>query len=97
MSSNWASVSAAGAGPTANERKRLEGPAAPDHGKQGKPLSSRRRGRAAGPSGSLVLSRSPYLPGQNSTKFEMVNRATAKSLGLVIPPSVLNRANEMIE
>jgi ABC-type uncharacterized transport system substrate-binding protein len=34
----------------------------------------------------------------NSTKFDMVvNPATAKSLGLVIPPSVLNRADEVIE
>jgi hypothetical protein len=37
-----------------------------------------------------------YLP--NSTKFDMVvNPAAAKSLGLVIPPSVLNRADEVIE
>jgi hypothetical protein len=35
---------------------------------------------------SLTLNRKTYVPGQNSTKFEMVvNLATAKSLGLVIP------------
>lgn len=39
-----------------------------------------------------------HLPGQNSTKFELVvNLATAKSLGLVIPLSDLNRAHEVIE
>ena len=38
------------------------------------------------------------LPVQLSTKYEMVvNRKTAKALGLAVPPSILLRADEMIE
>ena len=38
------------------------------------------------------------LPIQLPTKFEMVvNRRTAKALGLAVPPSIMLRADEVIE
>ena len=61
------------------------------------------REKRGGPwSGGLIRSvkgeRPANLPVQASTKYELViNLKAAKALGLAVPPSVLARADEMIE
>ena len=55
-------------------------------------------GRAATYVDRLLLEQPGDLPVQFPTKFEMVvNRRTATALGLAIPPSILLRADEVIE